>query len=103
LAGLVEMFGVARAKELGTDDLVQAMWAAMAGRVATLLIEADRHVPGRVDAATGEIEIGDSANPVADDLLDDLGALVLKTGGQVVVVPAQQMPTQTGLAATYRY
>lgn len=103
LAGLVEMFGVAQSKELGTDDLAQAMQAAVAGRVVTLLIEADRHVPGRVDVVTGEIECNDLANPVADDLLDDLGTLVLKTGGQVVVVPSEQMPTQTGLAATYRY
>ena len=103
LAGLIEMFGVARSKELGSDELVQAMRAAVAGRVVTLLIEADRHIAGRVDVVTGEIELDDSANPVADDLLDDLGTLVLKTGGQVVVVPAQRMPTQTGLAATYRF
>lgn len=103
LAGLIEMFGVAQAKELGTDDLAQAMTAAVAGRVMTLLIEADRHIPGRVDDATGEIELDDAANPVADDLIDDLGIFVLRTGGQVVVVPADEMPTQTGLAATYRY
>lgn len=103
LAGLVEMFGAARAKELGTADLAQAMRAAVAGRVATVLVEADRQIPGRVDVATGGIERGDLANPLADDLLDDLGAFVLKAGGQVVVVPTKRMPTETGLAAIYRF
>lgn len=103
LAGLVEMFGVARSKELGADDLAQAMRAAVAGRVATLLLEADRHIPGRVDAMTGAIEFDDLANPAVDDLLDDLGELVLKAGGQVVVVPPERMPTRSGLAAIYRF
>ncbi len=50
----------------------------MAGRVATLLIEADRKVPGRIKAVTGDIELDDLANPEIDDMLDELGALALK-------------------------
>ncbi|MGH7668198.1 MAG: hypothetical protein ACRENQ_01795, partial [Gemmatimonadaceae bacterium] len=103
LAGLIDMFGVARAKELGTDDLAQAMRAAVAGRVATLLIEADRQIPGHVDAATGGIEFDELAQPTVDDLLDDLGELVMHTGGQVVIVPSDAMPTRSGLAAIYRF
>lgn len=38
-----------------------------------------------------------------DDVLDDLGELVLKMKGHVVVVPAERMPTDTGVAATYRF
>jgi hypothetical protein len=38
-----------------------------------------------------------------DDLLDDLGERVLATGGEVVVVPTERMPTESGLAAIYRY
>jgi hypothetical protein len=56
-----------------------------------------------MDAATGRIELGDLAHPEVDDLLDDLGELVLKMGGQVVVVPAERMPTPTGLAAISRF
>jgi len=29
--------------------------------------------------------------------------LALKTRGQVVIVPAERMPTETGIAAIYRY
>ena len=103
LAGLVEAFGEARSKGLGADDLAQVAEAAAAWRVATLLIDADRHVPGRMDPGTGRIEFDDLAHPEVDDLLDDLGELVLKRGGQVVAVPTERMPTRTGIAAIYRF
>jgi hypothetical protein len=103
LDGLVEAFGEAKSKGLGADELAQVAEAAAAWRVATLLIDADRHVPGRMDPGTGQIEFDDLAHPEVDDLLDDLGELVLKKGGQVVVVPAERMPTGTGIAAIYRF
>lgn len=37
------------------------------------------------------------------DLLDDLGDLVRARGGEVLVVPAEQMPATTGAAAICRY
>ena len=103
LAGLIEMFGAAKARELGSDNLQQIAESAVAARVATLLIEADRQVPGRLDAVTGETQLTDLGNPDTDDLLDDIGQLVLKNGGQVVVVPRERMPMQSGIAAIYRF
>ncbi len=103
LTELTEEFAEARSKGHGNDDLAQVAQAAAEGRVATLLIEADRQIAGRLDCATGQVEIGDLSHPQVDDLLDDLGELVEKMGGQVLVMPADQMPSQTGLAATYRY
>ena len=38
-----------------------------------------------------------------EDLLDDVAETVLRNGGEVVVVPAESMPSATGLAATHRY
>jgi hypothetical protein len=103
LAELVEEFGRARSGGLGHEDLAQVAKAVSAGRVATLLIEADREVPGRIDAATGNVKFDNLADPEVDDVLDDLGSLALKMGGQVVIVPAERMPTETGVAAIYRY
>ncbi|TVR64882.1 MAG: hypothetical protein EA420_04300 [Candidatus Competibacteraceae bacterium] len=103
LAGWVEEFGAAQAKGLGSDDLAQVAEAAVAGRVATLLVEAERQVPGRIDAATGEIEFADLADPEVDDLLDDLGEWILKMGGHIVIVPSERMPTLAGIAAIYRF
>ncbi len=103
LATLVEEFEQARSKQLGNDDLPQVAEAAVNGRVATLLIEADRQLAGRLDRATGQIEFADLSHPQIDDLLDDLGELVEKKGGRVMVMPAERMPGRTGLAATYRH
>lgn len=100
---LIEEFGRAKAKELGEEDAGRVAKAVIAGRVATLLIEADRQIAGRVDAESGDIEFMDPADPEVDEVLDDLGELVLKLGGEVVVVPAERMPTKTGIAAIYRY
>ena len=103
LASLVEAFGEASSKGLGSDDLAAVGEAAAAGRVATLLIEAERQDPGKLDAESGLIDLDELVNPDVDDLLDDLGELVLKKGGEVVVVPAEKMPAQTGAAAIYRF
>jgi len=103
LAALADEFGRAKAKDLGDEDVLRVAKAVVAGRVATLLIEADRQIPGRVDAETGDIEFEDSADPEVDEVLDDLGELTLTMGGQAVIVPTERMPTKTGVAAIYRY
>jgi len=103
LAALADEFAVAKSNGLGSDDLPQVAQAAAAGRVATLLIEADRRITGRLDGSTGRVEVADLSHPQVDDLLDGLCELVGKMGGRVMVMPAEQMPGRTGLAATYRY
>lgn len=102
-AALAEEFGTARSKGLGDDDLAQVAKAVVSGRVATLLIEARREIPGRIDASNGDIELDNLEHPEVDDVLDDIGALAMKKGAEVVVIPAEQMPTKTGVAAIYRY
>ena len=103
LAGLVEAYGQARARGLGDDDPVLVAKAVVQGRVATLLVEACREIPGRIDSQNGELHTAELADPAVDDILDDLAALVLAKDGQVVVAPAEKMPATTGLAAIYRY
>jgi hypothetical protein len=103
LMELADEFALAKSKGLGLDELQQIADAAVAGRIATLLIEADREIAGRMDAATGELQFTDLNHPAVDDLLDDLGELVLSKGGKMVVVPSERMPTKTGAAATCRY
>jgi len=103
LTALAEDFAVAKSKGLGLDDLAQLGEAAVAGRVATLLIEADREIGGRIHPGSGNVHLDEADHEQGDDLLDDLGEWVIKNGGQVVVVPAGQMPTSTGAAATCRY
>ncbi len=103
LSGLLDSYGAASAKALGSQLLDDIAKAAVEGRVATLLLEADRLVPGSIDAGTGKVTAGKLGDPQVDDLLDDLGELVLKSGGEVVMVPTERMPTTTGAAAVFRF
>lgn len=103
LEKLKDSFQSARAQHSGSADLSDAARAAVAGRVATLLVEAEKVLPGTIDRTTGAIHPGELASPDVDDMLDDLAELVLSKGGEVVVVPRERMPTDSGLAATYRF
>jgi len=102
-AARVSAFKSAEAKGLGSDKLVMVALAAAEGRVASLMIESGRQIGGRLDSATGIVQSGDMRDPQVDDLLDDLGELVEKMGGDVSVLPAAQMPGSTGIAATFRH
>lgn len=103
LARFVEAFGVAQSRNQGALDVGQVARAAAEGRIATLLLEADRTIPGRYDVVTGEIEMCDLSDPTVDDILDDIAEAVLRTKGEVILVPRERMPGTTGLAAIYRF
>ncbi len=103
LTGLIDAFQAARNKGQGSDELAEVATAAVGGRVANLLLEADREIPGQLDAESGAIKRQNLDDPAVDDLLDDIAEVVLRAGGEVVLVPTERMPTVTGLAATYRY
>jgi hypothetical protein len=103
LDSLADDFSVAKSQQLGLDDLAEIGAAAVAGRIATLLIEADREIPGRIHTGSGNIHLTDADGQQGDDLLDDLGEWVIKNGGKVMVVPSERMPVATGAAAVCRY
>ena len=100
---VVDAYQMAQAKQQGSGDVAQVAEAATFARVSTLLVDADKHVGGRIDPASGRVEFADMSQPDIDDLLDDIAEKVIKTGGQVLVMPSQQMPTETGVAAIYRF
>lgn len=127
LAGLIDNYHGARSRQAAADDLEQVAKAAISGRVLTLLVEADRQIPGTIDSTTGQVVLNgrvaasgrnesehDGCSPAqphagkplaleADDILDDLAEIVLRRGGEVIVVPGERMPTSTGLAAIFRF
>jgi len=102
IAEVLDAFAQARAAQRATDDLAQVGCAAAQGRIATLLVAADRVIAGRL-AADGRIDCGDLADPEIDDVLDDLAERVAATGGEIVVLPDAEMPTRAGAAAILRY
>lgn len=104
LESLAAEYQQAKANDKGSDDYKEVAVAAIEGRVETLLVEADRIIAARVtNLETGNTQKKELTNPRVDDLLDDMGELVIKMGGTVMVLPADKMPSEKGLAAIYRY
>lgn len=108
LNGLLETYGEARAHGRGAQRLEEVAAAVAQSRIATLMVEADRRIPGRLDASQGTIayeapprEVSTEAS--GSDVLDDLAEAVLSTGGEVMVLEAARMPSTTGAAAVFRY
>jgi hypothetical protein len=103
LARLKEDYGTALGRGLASKDPAEIAPHALDGRVGLLLVDADKVVPGTVDRDARTVRLGKLDDPGVDDVLDDLAELVLNTGGEVVVVPSERMPTDTGVAAIYRF
>ena len=103
MCGLTVKVATAQSRHSGSGDLYEVAKAAVSTQVATLLVEADRVIPGVIDRETGAIGSVNPTNSHVDDMLDDLAELVMAKGGEVVIVPAARMPTTSGLAAIYRY
>jgi hypothetical protein len=104
----------ARTQGLFCEGLAEVAKAAVAGRIATLLIEADRSEPGRLDRETGRIELGGELSgdlsqaggrPAGrtEDVLGGLAEIVLGHGGDVVSLARPAMPAPGGAAAICRY
>jgi hypothetical protein len=114
IAHFVQTFAQARDRDLAASDLADIGRAAVAGRVATLLIEADRFEPGRFDRTTGAIAgdgeprrdlslTGDAPAVQGEDLFGAVAETVLLHGGGILSLDRNAMPTETGVAAIYRY
>jgi len=100
---IVESYKNAEAGLRGSGDLDQVAMAAAEGKIDTIMIEAEKMIPGRIDDMTGKIVYGDKKDPEFDDVLDDLAESVIKKKGKVLVLPEDDMPVSTGAAAIYRY
>lgn len=103
LNALIEEYGDALAKGLGSGDLEEVARAAASGKISRLFIDNDFQVPGRLDKTTGAFTPDELDSPECGDLLDDIGELVLQKRGNVHVVQSDRMPTRTGIAAVFRF
>ncbi|MCH2339137.1 hypothetical protein ACGFZ7_00925 [Pseudomonas sp. NPDC047963] len=103
LEGFINQYGESRGQGLATDQLEQIGQATLEGRVATLLVEAERRIPGIVDKQQGKAVAVEADSATTPDLLDELTIWTLEQGGEVIAVPTERMPTESGAAAIYRY
>ncbi|MCB0355823.1 MAG: hypothetical protein KDD40_02390 [Bdellovibrionales bacterium] len=89
---LVEFYW-AEDMKLGKKNIFQIAKAAVQGKIRKLIVADGVQIFGKLDRITGGLSI----NPVHldhedDDLLDDLSQTVLASGGEVIVVPREQIP-----------
>lgn len=103
LVDLTERYHLNYSRGLGDEDPEAVAEAAVIGRVKTLLVDAERLLPGRIDVRTGKITPRGLGDPRTDDVLDDLAETVLRMKGEAIVVPTKRMPSNTGVAAIYRF
>ena len=100
---VTERYNIQRSKSLASDDLGEISRAALEGRVALLLLEADRSVSGTINKETGELKRKDSEGSEFDNVLDELAKMIFENKGNVIILPKERMPSTTGAAAVYRY
>lgn len=110
IAREVRAYELARDRGLAAGDLSDVARAAVGGQVATLLVEADRFEAGSLDRVTGAIEFSGAgparvggAAATGEDLYGAIAETVLAKGGTVVALARIAMPTESGVAAIYRY
>jgi hypothetical protein len=100
---LVSEYSSAAVTGRASDQLHQIAKALSQGRVGKLLIEKNRIIPGKFVADPGVVLFADINNPHINDLLDDFADVVEQNSGTVTVLAKDKMPTDTGVAAIYRY
>ncbi len=82
------------------DTITHVAKAANDGIVKSLLIRRGINLWGQVDARAATVNLNKNGlNHAADDILDDIGEMVLSRGGEVHILHAREMPTQSPIAA----
>lgn len=99
LRGIVE-YKYTRPFGRAIDNLAAIAEAAARGQIRSLLIRSSAHIWGRISRKNGRILLNDQrATNLSDDILDDIGEMVLKNNGQVYLVRPAEMPTEAPVAA----
>ena len=82
------------------DTLGHVAKAANDGLVRSLLIRRGVNLWGKVTPHSATVQLGQTSEVAAnDDILDDIGEMVLSRGGEVHLLNAREMPTQSPVAA----
>ena len=105
-AELLEAYGDAAAHGKATSDLAAIGMALAERRVRALFLAEGAYVPGGFDEATGEVSLferephGRFQGP---ELADGFARAAFAQDAEVLELPADQVPADTGIAALFRY
>ena len=86
-----------------SSDLKVIIPAAAFSRIDTLFVPIGQHLWGRYDPGTNAVAIHDAYHAGDDDLFDFAAVQTYLHGGTVHAMQPENMPSSTGLAATFRY
>ena len=100
LERLIEQYQQKAAQGEGESDLEQIAYSATIGQVGTLLIDEEARIEGTVDSEGGRVDYDRTGS---EDVLDAVARHVIDTDGDVVFVPSELMPGNSGAAAILRY
>ena len=80
---------------------------AVEGRIHKLLLDEDAELWGKYDRTTGKLERlpdnpDDEDGAMAVDIYDEIAETVIQLGGEVVVIPSDRMPADSGIGAILR-
>ena len=100
---LVERYKLGKSKSLASFDIAEISRAAIENRIDVLMAESGKIIPGAINKETGELVAGLVEDPRIGDLLNSVTQIVIRNKGEVVILPKERMPSETGLAAIYRY
>jgi hypothetical protein len=89
--------------ELVSTDLNAVVPAAVEGRVEKLFVPLGNQVWGDYNPDDRTIEVRKKPTPQTLDLLDFTAAHTVLNGGEVYVLPKEQMPGETLIAGMFRY
>jgi hypothetical protein len=102
-AEALEQYSEAITKGLATNDIKRAVLAAYDGRVSTLFVATSTQQWGQFDPENRKIRLYEERRLGVEDLLDFAAVNTLTKGGTVYAVEAEQMPSETPVAALLRY
>lgn len=99
----IELHQRSGSSDRATDEITTVARAAAQGRIRTLFVARSSHAWGRLDERQGTVRMdGHVAGEAKEDVLDGLVELVLRRGGDVLVLDEERMPTRSPVAATMR-
>lgn len=87
---------------LASNNFSKIFHAARVGKIKTLFVPVGRQKWGTFDNETGELQINARPEPGDKDLLCVASTRTLRRGGEVFVVPPEQMPGKSLIAAVWR-
>jgi hypothetical protein len=98
-----ERYGRLKGTGKASSDLREVLPAAAEGRVDVLFVSGDDEVSGTFAADRRQVEIGAEAQGEGEDLLNLAAMHAILNRGTVYVLPRDQLPDTTPVAAVFRF